>query len=270
VTSETTLDRIVAATRARVATLDAQREALVLAARSAAEPVPWRKAFAGDRVSVIAEVKRRSPSAGAIAPGLDPVAHAMAYVAGGAAAVSVLTEPTFFGGTMDDLELVRRAVSVPILRKDFILDPVQLHEARTARASAVLLIVRILRVGQLRSLVGQAHDLGLATVVEVHDEEELDQALEYAPEMVGVNARNLETFDVDPATLQRLLGRVPPGVIALAESGMSSRSDVERAASWGADAVLVGTALASAGDPARRVRDLTGVARRPRGGEVHA
>ena len=122
-----------AATWARVETLDPQREALAVAARSAAEPVPWRNAFAGDRVSVIAEVKRRSPSAGAIAPGLDPVAHATAYVAGGAAAVSVLTEPIFFGGTMDDLELIRGAVSVPILRKDFILDPVQLHEARMAR-----------------------------------------------------------------------------------------------------------------------------------------
>lgn len=224
----------------------------------------------GDRVSVIAEVKRRSPSAGEIAPNLDAAAHASAYVAGGAAAVSVLTEPTFFGGTMGDLEQIREAVSVPILRKDFILDPVQLYEARAARASAVLLIVRILPEGQLRSLAEQAHDLGLATVVEVHDEKELDQALEHAPETVGVNARNLETFEVDPATLQQVLGRIPSEVIALAESGMSSRNDVERAASWGADAVLVGTAVASAVDPAGGVRDLSGVARRPRGGEVHA
>jgi indole-3-glycerol phosphate synthase len=270
VTSQTTLDRIVAATQARVEALGARRDALVAAAAAAAAPqaLRWREAFAGDAVSVIAEVKRRSPSAGSIAPSMDPVQHASAYVAGGAAAVSVLTEPTFFGGTIDDLERIREAVPVPVLRKDFILDPVQLYEARVAGASAVLLIVRILGDDQLHGLADRAHELGLATVIEVHDERELDRALQHSPDTVGVNARDLETFHVEPATLQRLLGRIPPDLVALAESGMSSRGDVERAASWGADAVLVGTAVASAADPATSVHDLTGVSRQPRGGGV--
>lgn len=261
-TTQTTLDRILDATRARVAALRDRRDALASAAAAAPDPAPWRYAFTRDDVAVVAEVKRRSPSAGAIALDLDPVRHAAAYERGGAAAVSVLTEAAHFGGSLDDLKHVRAAVTLPLLRKDFIIDPVQLYEARLAGASAVLLIVRALGDTDLRRLMESARTLGLACVVEVHSEAELDRAVGHAPDTIGVNARNLETFDVSPTVVERLLPQVPEQMTALAESGMSSRADVERVAAWGADAVLVGTALATSADAAQAVRALTGVARR--------
>lgn len=254
---------ILAAARERVAALQPRRRELERAAAAAPEPPGWRAAFAGPAVAVIAEVKRRSPSAGAIAPGLDPGRHAAAYERGGARAVSVLTEQPHFGGSLDDLRHVRRAVALPVLRKDFLLDPVQLHESRAAGASAVLLIVRALAPDALGLLAREARDLGLACLLEVHGPAELDLALAVEPECIGVNARDLDTFRVDVPGTERVLERIPPGVVAVAESGLAARADVERVAAWGADAILVGTALAAAPDPGAAVGALVGVLRHP-------
>jgi indole-3-glycerol phosphate synthase len=264
-TLDTTLDTILAATRTRVAAL--QRSAADLERRAAVAPPapPFLGAFPKDTVGVVAEVKRRSPSEGAIRADLDPVVHAGAYVRGGAVAVSVLTDEIHFGGSLDDLARVAAAVPVPVLRKDFILDELQLLEARTVGASAVLLIVRALDPGRLVALAAAARGLGLATLVEVHAEAELEAALAAQPTAVGVNARDLTSFAVDLRAAERVVGRVPPGVPAVAESGITGRADVERLAAAGADAVLVGASVARSSDPERAVRALTGVRRIGRG-----
>jgi indole-3-glycerol phosphate synthase len=215
---------------------------------------------------VIAEIKRRSPSAGAIHPDLDPVRHAQAYAAGGASGISVLTEADHFGGSLEDLSRVAQAVPLPVLRKDFILDELQLLEARGAGASAVLLIVRVLAPARLRALAGEARDLGLGVLTEVHTASELETALTAGATLVGTNSRDLETFSVDPRTSERLLPGVPAGIVAVAESGIASRRDVERLAAAGADHVLVGTAVARLADPEAAVRALAGVPRGQRGG----
>lgn len=255
------LDSILAATRTRVARLRDRRSEILEAAGRAAPAAPWSAAFAGDRVALIAEIKRRSPSAGAIAPRLDAAGHARAYVAGGAAAISVLTEEPHFGGSIADLSAVRRAVPVPLLRKDFILDPLQLHESRAAGASAVLLIARALDPKRLEELSAVARALGLARLVEVHTLGELELALALAPEAVGVNCRDLATFAMRPEAAAPVLAAIPAGVLAVAESGIATRADVERVAAWGADAILVGTALAGAADPTHAVAGLVGVPR---------
>ena len=257
------LDRILDATRARVDALRARSRELERAASDAPDPPPWEAALRGSDVAVIAEVKRRSPSVGEIAPGLEPAAWAESYVRGGARAVSVLTEPEHFGGSLADIGGVRAATAVPVLRKDFMLDPVQIHEARAAGASAVLLIVRVVDAGSLRALSDAARDLGMARLVEVHDLAELEVALQLEPESVGVNARDLRSFSVDQSGVEQVLRAVPAGVLAVAESGIGARADVERVAAWGADAVLVGTAVARAEDRERAVRALVGVERMP-------
>jgi indole-3-glycerol phosphate synthase len=264
------LSTILRATRERVAGLRPQRATLRRAAQAAAAPRSWLPAFAGASVAVIAEVKRRSPSAGTIAAGLVPARHARAYVAGGAAAVSVLTDEPHFGGSLADLTAVHEAVSVPLLRKDFIIDEVQLYEARLHGASAVLLIVRALDPSALRDLAEQARDLGLARLVEVHSLAELEPAVRVAPEAVGVNARDLETLRVDVRGSEATLRAVPAGVLAVAESGLATRADVEQVAGWGADAVLVGGSVARAVDPAAAVRALTGVPRQGRAARAGA
>lgn len=264
--SRTTLVEILASTRSRLPALLARQREIEGAAARAPAPPPWRGAFAREDVGLVAEVKRRSPSAGAIQEDLDPRMHAAAYAAGGAAAVSVLTDAPFFGGSLADLETVSRAVSIPVLRKDFILDELQLLEARGAGASAVLLIVRALEAAQLRHLARAAHGMGLGTLVEVHTEAELDSALAADPAAIGVNSRDLATFQVDVVAALRLIAHVPRGIPAVAESGIASRDDVVRAAGAGADAVLVGTVLSRAADPAALVRTLVGVQRRARGG----
>jgi indole-3-glycerol phosphate synthase len=255
------LAAILAATRDRVAKLGPERAALRLAAERATAPPSFTGALGGRGVAVIAEIKRRSPSAGAIAEDLSPAKHARAYQAGGAAAISVLTDEAFFGGSLADLDAVRDAVAVPLLRKDFMLDELQLYEARAHGASAVLLIVRALDPGRLRDLARLARELKLARVVEVHGTDELDQALAVEPDAVGINARDLDTFRVDVGGIEALVRAVPPGITAIAESGLSRRPDVERVAGWGADAVLVGSAIAAASNPETAVRELTGVAR---------
>lgn len=262
--TQTSLDAILSATRERVAALRPQARELARAAAAAPRPRPLSPALGGDTVGVIAEVKRRSPSAGAIRQDLDPVRHAAAYQRGGAVAISVLTDAAHFGGSLEDLVRVAGAVSLPVLRKDFILDELQLLEARAAGASAVLLIVRALAPGRLEALARAARDQELGVVVEVHEERELDQALAVAPAAVGVNSRDLATFAVDLALAERLVARVPADVPTVAESGIEARADVERMAAAGADLVLVGASVARATEPAAAVRALTGVKRRGR------
>lgn len=264
-----TLSDILTSTRQRVAQLQSQRPALERAAANAAIGPAWAPALrSGNDVGVIAEIKRRSPSAGAIAPDLDPGRMAAAYEAGGARAVSVLTDAAHFGGSLDDLRVVRAAVDLPILRKDFVIDPVQIFESKAAGASAVLLIVRALEPARLRELSALAADVGLARLVEVHALDELEVALGLGAESIGVNSRDLDTFAVDLEGSRDVLARIPSETIAVAESGVTSGHDVERVAAWGADAVLVGTLVAGATHPSGAVEALTGVPRRPRARSV--
>jgi indole-3-glycerol phosphate synthase len=260
-----TLPAILEETRRRLPALREQRRDLEDRAAATEAPPDWIGAFARGDVAVLAEIKRRSPSLGDIACGIDPAGHASAYEAGGARAISVLTNAAFFGGTLADLEAVRRSVRLPVLRKDFILDPVQVYEARAAGASAILLIVRALDAALLAELAALASEVGLGTLVEVHNRPDLDTALAIGSAVVGVNSRDLETFRVDLATVEGLLRHIPPHVVAVAESGIATRADVERVASWGADAVLVGAHLAGASNPRAAVRELAGIERRDRG-----
>ena len=262
--SKASIDAILALTRARVQGLRRRRGELERRAAGAPIPPAFGPAVLGQTVGVIAEVKRRSPSAGDIRADLDPVHHALAYQAGGAVTISVLTEEAHFGGSLDDLEQVTKAVSVPVLRKDFIVDELQLLEARAAGASLVLLIVRALTDVELRRLAAEAKGLGLATLVEAHDRVELDRALVVSPTAVGINNRDLSTFVTNLKVAESLVPAVPKGILAVAESGIEERGAVERLAAAGADLVLVGEAVARAHDPARAVRDLSGVPRRPR------
>ncbi|MFQ5704265.1 MAG: indole-3-glycerol phosphate synthase TrpC [Gemmatimonadales bacterium] len=259
------LPTILASTRHRLPALRRRSSELEAAALAAPKTVPWANLFECGDVAVIAEVKRRSPSAGPIADDLDPVEHARSCQAGGARAISVLTDAEYFGGSLADLRAVRAGVQVPVLRKDFILDPVQLYESRAAGASAVLLIVRALDRVLLAELSRLARELGLDVLAEVHSLAELDSALLVTPASIGVNSRDLMTFEVDVESTAAILQAVPGSVPAVAESGLKHRTDIERVAEWGADAVLVGTALASAPDPSRAVATLTGVPRRGRG-----
>lgn len=216
-------------------------------------------------VAVLAEVKRRSPSKGSIAAGLNAVEQAAAYRDGGAAGVSILTEPSHFGGSNADLVAVKARIALPVLKKDFHVDVIQLVEARVLGASAALLIARALPPERLIELVEEGRALGLELLVEVRDEEELDAAIRSGATMIGVNNRNLETLVIDPATSDRIIPLIPANTVAIAESGVTGRSDVERYASIGADAVLVGSALSASADPRAATRELTGVTSRRRG-----
>lgn len=215
---------------------------------------------------LLAEVKRRSPSKGAIAEGLDAVAQARAYAAGGAAGVSILTEPDHFGGSVEDLVAVRGALDVPALKKDFHVAPIQLVEARALGASAALLIARALSPERLREMMRAGRELGLELLVEIRDERELERALAEDATLIGVNNRDLETLAIDPRTSERVIPLIPAGIVAVAESGVRSRADVECFAASGADAVLVGSVLSAAPNPEAATRALSGVPRRQRGG----
>ena len=208
---------------------------------------------------MIAEVKRRSPSKGDLAEIPDPAALARLYAAGGAAAISVLTEERRFGGSLDDLRAVRAAVDTPLLRKDFVVEPYQVLESRAAGADLVLLIVAALDDDTLRRLHDLAGELGLTVLVEVHDEAETARAVDLGAELVGVNARNLKTLEVDVDTFGRLAPQVPGDRVLVAESGITSPVDVKRYVAEGAHAVLVGEALVKDGDPEDAVRAMTGV-----------
>ena len=210
-------------------------------------------------VGVIAEIKRRSPSKGALNEGLAAGPRAAEYELGGAAAISVLTEPERFGGSLADLTAVRRSVRIPPLRKDFIVHASQLTEARSAGACAVLLIARALEPSLGAELADAAAALGLDVLFEVRDETELARAIAIRACAIGINTRNLETLELDTAVGERLLPLVPPERVAVYESGVVTRADVERAAAWGADAVLVGSSLSRIPDGAAAVRELSGV-----------
>lgn len=225
----------------------------------------FRGALDRPDVAVIAEVKRRSPSKGVLDASLDAGVRAAEYAAGGAAALSILTEPTEFGGSLDDLAAARRTVEIPLLRKDFIVDEVQLLEARLAGASAALLIARALRADRFFALAAAARSIGLDVLLEVRNEAELERALGVPDGVIGVNNRNLETLVIDDRVSERLLQLVPPGRTAVYESGITDLDGVRRAASFGADAVLVGSALSVASSPAAAVRRLTGIPRSARG-----
>ncbi|MXW55393.1 MAG: indole-3-glycerol phosphate synthase TrpC [Gemmatimonadales bacterium] len=265
---DTILEEILAAKREEVARLQLFRSAI----RTQAEEAPPPRGFEASlrrpgEVSVVAEFKRRSPSAGDLSPYAQAAGVASVYASAGAAAISVLTDERYFGGSLDDLRSAKGAVGVPVLRKDFTLDPVQLYEARAAGADAVLLIVRALGDARLRELLELSADLGLAALVEAHDEEEMERALEAGARIVGVNARDLATFDVDLERSLSLIERLPADVVAVAESGIRSAEHAAAAGSAGADAVLVGGWL-MAGDPAAGVEALVGHPRRPRSGRM--
>ncbi len=213
-------------------------------------------AFSGPEVAVIAEVKRASPSKGALAAIADPAGLAADYEAGGARVISVLTEPRRFGGSLDDLAAVRDAVGVPVLRKDFIISAYQLWEARAYGADLVLLIVAALEQNALVSLVERAASIGLVPLVEVHTSAELDRALEAGATVLGINARNLATLEVDRGVFAQLAPKVPDGVIKIAESGVRGPHDLLAYAAAGADAVLVGESLVTGKDPRTAVADL--------------
>jgi indole-3-glycerol phosphate synthase len=249
------LEEILSATRRRVAALAASSPATIPSSRPG-EARGFTAALATPGLQVIAEIKRRSPSAGAIAPGLDPVAQARAYREGGAAAISVLTEPDFFGGSLDDLRAVRAAVPVPVLRKDFIVDPLQVAEAAAAGADAVLLIVAALDPDRLAGLLAACEAAGVEALVEVHDAAELAVANRAGAPLIGVNNRDLRTFVTDLATAEGLAADLRPGAVAVAESGVVSPAGAARMAAAGYDAVLVGEAAVRSGDPAGFVASL--------------
>jgi indole-3-glycerol phosphate synthase len=236
---------------------------LKAAASRAPSPRDVLAALGGDDVSVIAEVKRASPSKGALAAIADPAALAADYEAGGARVISVLTEKRRFGGSVQDLAAVREVVNIPVLRKDFVVSSYQLWEARAHGADLALLIVAALSQNALVSLVERAESIGLTPLVEVHTGEELDRAVEAGAKVIGVNARNLATLEVDRTIFAELAPRVPEGVIKIAESGVRGPHDLLAYAAAGADAVLVGESLVTGRDPRTAVADLVTAGQHP-------
>ena len=226
----------------------------------ALNPMP---ALSGPGVAVIAEVKRSSPSKGALAEIADPAALAQDYEAGGAAAISVLTEERRFAGSLEDLVRVRCAVSVPVLRKDFIITAYQLFEARAAGADMALLIVAALTDPELVSLIERARSIGLTPLVEVHTADEVRRAVDAGATIIGVNARNLHTLSIEPNTFSRLAPQIPDGIVRVAESGVRGPHDVIELARAGADVVLVGEALVTGRDPRLGVADLVAAGAHP-------
>ncbi len=252
------LDDILAGVRADLAARQqvTSLERLKEMATAAPSPRDVMAAFAGSEIAVIAEVKRASPSKGALAAIADPAALAVDYEAGGARIISVLTEKRRFGGSLADLAAVRDAVGIPVLRKDFVVSSYQLWEARAHGADLVLLIVAALEQNALVSLVERAHSIGLVPLVEVHTLDELERAKDAGATVLGVNARNLATLEVDRGIFARLVPHVPDGVVKIAESGVRGPHDLLAYAAAGADAVLVGESLVTGKDPRSAVADL--------------
>jgi indole-3-glycerol phosphate synthase len=256
----TFLETVVERTQADVARRRRETPAAELEARLGPAPRgrPFSEALIDEGISLIAEMKRASPSQGPIRPAASVADVVRAYQSAGARAVSVLTEPTHFGGSLDDLVEARAACDLPLLRKDFVVDEYQVLEARAAGADAVLLIVAALGRERLPELMATASDLGMDSLVEVHDEDEVEVAVEAGAEVIGINNRDLHSLDVDPGTTFRLLADVPAGTVVVAESGITERGHVAELEDAGVDAILVGDALMRADDPATAIRELLG------------
>ena len=259
------LAEIVEKKRGEVATLRLQANRLEAAVGNS----PVVRDFLGgitayEHVSLIAECKRRSPGAGLIRPDLEMETVSRLYEQGGAAALSVLTDAPYFGGSLEDLRVARETTNLPILRKDFTLDPLQILEARVAGADAVLLIVRILEDEVLQRLIVEAEALGMAALVEVHDERELKRALEVGAGIIGINNRDLATFTTDLDTTIRLLEGVPEDIFVVSESGIRVPEDVDRLGGVGVDAVLVGESLLRSPDPGVAAQELARIPRAER------
>lgn len=251
VKTDTVLDRILAQKQNEIGSNLAE---VARRAREATPPRDFAGALHRESVALIAEVKHASPSKGVLIEDFDPVALGTTYADNGAAAISVLTDRQFFMGSLDDLSNVRVAVSVPVLRKDFIIDPYQVYEARVAGADAALLIVAALEDGQLADLHALIRELGMAALVEVHNEAELERALKIGAALIGVNNRDLKTFHEDLGTTGRIAALVPEDVTLVAESAIRSAADVRKMGELGAHAVLVGEGLVKAGNIAEQVR----------------
>jgi len=254
------LERILESRRAAIAGLkaDGSADGLARSVAQAAAPLDFRRALVADQVALIAECKERSPSGGWLQRPYDPVGLARRYVANGAAALSVLTEPDFFGGSLDHLRAIRAAVTIPLLCKDFVVDPVQVLAARAAGADAVLLIVAVLSDARLRELLDLTHGYGMQALVEVHDEAEVERALRADAAMIGINNRDLTTMRTVKETTARLRPLIPAGHVIVSESGLHSRADIDALERLGINAALVGESLLRAPDLDAKVRELSG------------
>jgi indole-3-glycerol phosphate synthase len=255
------LDDIVADKRKELAKAKAETPLRELEARliQRAEPLDFAAALRGNGVSIIAEVKKASPSKGLLCPDFDPVRLAEAYAEGGAAAISVLTEVDYFQGSLDYLAAIRGTAgleNVPLLRKDFIFEPYQVYEARAFGADAILLIAAILEDNQLERLLALAHELGMQCLVEVHDRSELERVVRGNAQIIGINNRDLRTFEVNINTTGRLRAMIPPDRVVVSESGVSRREDIEKLREWGVNAALIGEALVTADDIVARLKEL--------------
>lgn len=256
----TVLEQIVADTRRGLDERKKVRPASDLEKVALASPPPrdFRAALQGEEVNIIAEIKRASPSKGWLSPALNVKDVAKAYTRGGAVALSVLTESSWFKGGLADLDQARQATHLPLLCKDFIVDPYQIYEARINGADAVLIISAILSLAEMRALMGRAQDLNTACLVEVHNEAELENALSANAKLIGINNRNLADFSVDLNTTLRIRPLIPGGIIVVSESGIMSPDDARRLTAAGVDALLVGESLVSSSDPEARIREMRG------------
>lgn len=258
-TRRTYLDRILARHREVAAADDRPLERLLADARTQPPPRGFRAALAAaDELAVISEIKRRSPSKGDLNAHLDPAGMAAAYERGGATCLSVLTDAEFFGGSVADLQAARAACSLPVIRKDFTVCPHDVADARAMGADCVLLIAAALAPGELAELHALAADLGLDALVEIHDETELESAMAAGATLVGVNQRDLVTFEVDHARALRMAAVIPSGVVRVAESGVRGAADARALRDAGYDAILVGETLVTSDDPAASIRELIG------------
>ncbi len=257
------LEKIVEVKRGEVAALQGPAAMARLEKLIAGQPPPrsLSRALAGDGVSLIAEVKKASPSKGLLSPDFDPVRLAHTYSTNGASAISVLTDEPHFQGSLEHIRSIKRELGAgcpPVLRKDFIFDETQVYESRASGADALLLIVAILTASDIARLIGLAGRLGMECLVEAHDDDEVETALQAGAEIIGINNRDLTTFDVDVETTRRLRPLVPEGKTVVAESGIFTAADVARMKSWNVDAVLVGEALVTAPDIGAKVSELSG------------
>ena len=252
------LDSIIEGVRADLAARRGSMGALHERIDAQAPALDAHSFLSRNEMNVIAEVKRSSPSKGNLAPITDPAALAEKYQEAGAAAVSVLTEQRRFGGSLADLDAVRSRIEIPVLRKDFMVDEYQFLEARAHGADIVLLIVAALSKSQLKDFYDLATELGMASLIEVHTQSELESAMDISPRIVGVNSRNLKTLEVSASVFEELIPAIPSTVIRVAESGISTRADVAQAQKAGATAILVGESLVKSGDPISAMRELLG------------